>query len=85
MASGTRSRKRRVKIPYLGRISLHWCDNCNVPLLDKHPCQICGKPGHMVPISPPGDVRPAFFKDIQLIRTAVNAKFGAPIDRKSVV
>ena len=79
MASGARSRKRRVKIPYLGRISLHWCDTCNVPLLDKHPCQICGQSGHTVPISPPGDVRPAFFKDIQLLRSAVNAKFGAPI------
>jgi phosphoadenosine phosphosulfate reductase len=72
-------RKSRVKIPYLGKISLFWCDQCNLPLLDNHKCDICKNEGRKVSISPPGDVRPAFWKDFVLLQQTVNIQFGEDV------
>jgi phosphoadenosine phosphosulfate reductase len=36
---------------------IFWCDQCNVPLL-AGTCGACGNGGRVVPLSPPGDVRP---------------------------
>lgn len=55
------------KAPYLGRIRLYWCENCNVPLITEY-CNLCKKKGIKVNISPPGDPRPAFNYDYILLR-----------------
>ncbi|MFX0163305.1 MAG: phosphoadenosine phosphosulfate reductase family protein [Candidatus Hodarchaeota archaeon] len=64
------------KAPYHGIITLHWCDNCNIPLVENVECGICHSSPRKVNVSPPGDVRPAFPGDVELIRTVINQDFG---------
>ncbi|MFO8109323.1 MAG: phosphoadenosine phosphosulfate reductase family protein [Thermoplasmata archaeon] len=61
---------------YLGKVNLHWCGECELPLVEKGDCNICGTKGEPVKITPPGDVRPAFKKDIELIRDTVDRQWG---------
>ncbi len=67
-----------MKIPYLGRISLYWCHKCNVPVLGKS-CGGCKEATENLPITPPGDIRPAFKRDISIINKTVEAQFGTPL------
>jgi phosphoadenosine phosphosulfate reductase len=60
----------------LGRISLHWCRRCGVPLLDRRPCGICGERPASVAITPPGDARPAFPFDLDMVRGLADSQFG---------
>jgi len=60
----------------LGPISLHWCRRCGVPLLDQRPCGICGERPASVAITPPGDARPAFPYDIEMVRELADSQFG---------
>ena len=62
---------------YLGKMVLHWCWKCNVPVLDST-CS-CGTKARNVNVTPPGDIRPAFPHDIQHINTTALARFGAPL------
>ena len=59
---------------YLGRILLHWCDSCHVPVLAEQ-CS-CGKVTRPVPVTPPGDARPAFPDDISFINSIFEEQFG---------
>jgi len=61
----------------LGKVHLHWCDKCNVPIVEKGNCGLCGSKAQKVDITPPGDVRPAFDEDIQLIRETIDRQWGA--------
>ncbi len=58
----------------LGKLSLHHCDACNLPLIKKT-CS-CGNEGRKVEITPPGDVRPAFDFDKKLIEETIDGQFG---------
>ncbi len=60
----------------LGKIHLHWCDDCNVPIVEEGRCGICGGESRKVDITPPGDVRPAFDEDINLIRKTIDRQWG---------
>ncbi|WP_174591046.1 phosphoadenosine phosphosulfate reductase domain-containing protein [Methanocella conradii] len=62
---------------YLGKLVLHWCDSCNVPVLGKK-CSRCGSPTRYVDCTPPGDVRPAFPFDVDLINKSIEESFGHP-------
>jgi phosphoadenosine phosphosulfate reductase len=62
---------------YLGKILLRWCDQCHTPVLAKT-CA-CGAPTREVPLTPPGDARPAFPADIALINSIFEEHFGAPL------
>jgi phosphoadenosine phosphosulfate reductase len=62
---------------YLGKILLHWCDSCHVPVLA--PRCSCGAPTREIPVTPPGDARPAFESDIELVNRIYEASFGAPL------
>ncbi len=66
---------------YLGKIKLGWCDSCNLPLLDEMPCEICGNLAEKVQISPPGDIRPGFMKELELIRRVIDKQYGAGIGK----
>ena len=71
------------KAPYFGKISLQWCISCNLPILgDK--CNRCNGPLVKVPIAPPGDVRPAFKSDTELIRKLIDLQFGKSLGRKVI-
>ncbi len=54
---------------------MHWCDNCQVPLIRKH-CSRCEKTGRKLKITPPGDIRPALDGDLQLIISTIKSQFG---------
>ncbi len=73
------TRKSRIRAPYLGKISLYWCDTCNLPVLENFRCNICNNLPRKVSITPPGDVRPAFIKDYSLLQSVVNNQYGSPI------
>jgi phosphoadenosine phosphosulfate reductase len=60
---------------YLGKILLHWCDSCHVPVL-AGTCG-CGAKTRKVEITPPGDARPAFPADIDHINNIYEEHFGA--------
>jgi phosphoadenosine phosphosulfate reductase len=62
---------------FLGKMLLHWCDSCHVPVLSGT-CA-CGASTRKVPVTPPGDIRPAFPADINLINSIYTAHFGAPL------
>jgi len=46
---------------------LYWCPRCNVPVFDEN-CGKCNGFTIKVRVTPPGDVRPAFKKDIEDLR-----------------
>jgi len=54
---------------------LYWCDSCNVPVMGKK-CAHCGSDTRYVDCTPPGDIRPAFPFDIELINRAIEDGFG---------
>ena len=60
----------------LGKNHLRWCDDCNLPVLETKTCPICGKPSREVDLTPPGDVRPAFQHDIDMIRELADKQYG---------
>jgi len=62
---------------YLGKILLRWCDSCHTPVLSHH-CS-CGANTREVPVTPPGDARPAFPADITLINRIFNEHFGGQL------
>ncbi|MDD3090951.1 MAG: phosphoadenosine phosphosulfate reductase family protein [Methanoregulaceae archaeon] len=62
---------------YLGKILLHWCDSCHTPVLSPH-CS-CGSEARAVPVTPPGDARPAFQADIDLVNRIFEDHFGSPL------
>jgi hypothetical protein len=55
----------KMRPSYLGKILLRWCDTCHTPVLAET-CA-CGAQTRPVPVTPPGDARPAFPADIALI------------------
>jgi phosphoadenosine phosphosulfate reductase len=59
---------------YLGELLLYWCPSCNLPILGKT-CA-CGSATKKIDITPPGDVRPAFPYDIDLINRTIEKQFG---------
>jgi phosphoadenosine phosphosulfate reductase len=65
----------------LGRISLRWCQWCNVPLVELEVCGACDRDSAPVELTPPGDYRPAFDFDIRRIRETVDGQFGEGVGR----
>jgi phosphoadenosine phosphosulfate reductase len=59
---------------YLGKILLRWCDTCHTPVLSRL-CS-CGAKTREVPVTPPGDARPAFPEDVALINRIFKDHFG---------
>ena len=59
---------------YHGKILLHWCDTCHAPVMAER-CS-CGAEARPVPVTPPGDARPAFPDDIAFINNLYNERFG---------
>ncbi len=68
--------RRSWKAPYLGKNKLNWCINDNIPILQTKICPNCGKETIKVDLTPPGDVKPAFKKEIDLIRKSVDETYG---------
>lgn len=71
-----KSQRQQHKAPYLGRIKLKWCFKCNVPILESKICPKCGSNTTHMNITPPGDVKPAFDKEMEHIRNIINENYG---------
>ncbi|MFW9830511.1 MAG: phosphoadenosine phosphosulfate reductase family protein [Candidatus Thorarchaeota archaeon] len=67
------------KKPYLGPLLLAWCDSCNVPLVRRARCNRCGSQARPVPVTPPGDARPAFPEDRNKIIESISIQYGKPV------
>ena len=63
-----------MRAPFLGKILLRWCETCNIPHLGWR-CS-CGSRTQAVKITPPGDARPAFERDLDLLFRVVRDYFG---------
>ena len=66
---------RKNKIPYLGKISTRWCPSCDVPIIKGDTCPRCLTTLVIPEISPPGDSRPAFEYDVELLRKTCDEMF----------
>ena len=60
----------------LGKNHLRWCYGCNLPILESKECPVCGAATEEVELTPPGDARPAFQHDIDLIRSILDRDYG---------
>ena len=60
----------------LGENHLRWCYGCNLPILESKECPVCGAPTEEIQLTPPGDARPAFQHDIDLIRSTLDRDYG---------
>ena len=58
-----------------GQARLHWCDDCNLPLIGPS-CGRCGSSGREVQLSPPGDVRLAMEGTKRRLRYLFLKEFG---------
>ncbi|MHC1625827.1 MAG: phosphoadenosine phosphosulfate reductase domain-containing protein [Methanoculleaceae archaeon] len=63
--------------PFLGAMHLFWCDRCHTPVLGRR-CG-CGAGTRPCPVTPPGDLRPAFPADVEHINRIFGEHFGSPL------
>lgn len=64
---------RRIVWPIVKKV--YWCADCNIPVLASK-CPRCGGEVHRLPLSDPGDARPAFERDYKALRAAYIYEFG---------
>lgn len=55
--------------PYFGKIKLYWCKKHNIPVVSKKQSCCKGDEIYRVDISPPGDIRPAFKGDYEVLNS----------------
>lgn len=67
---------------YLGRILVSWCMKCNLPILERSQCPMCGSDTEEVPLTPPGDAYPAVGRSIDTLRATVDAAYGQGVGAK---
>ena len=67
-----------------GKIHLRWCDQCDVPVMEQASCGRCGGQTREVKVTPPGDARPAFDRDIGRVKALVDSQFGEGTGEKVV-
>ena len=60
----------------LGKNHLRWCRNCNLPILETKECPVCGSATEEIVLTPPGDARPAFPHDVNMIRGLLDRDYG---------
>ena len=60
----------------LGKNHLRWCGECNLPILERKDCPVCGSETEEVILTPPADSRPAFDQDIERIRNILDDTYG---------
>ncbi|MDK6029106.1 phosphoadenosine phosphosulfate reductase family protein [Ignisphaera sp. 4213-co] len=73
---------RRIFWPKIKRF--YWCPNCNVPLLEQV-CPVCKSKAVRIPLSDPGDARPAFERDYILLQNAYRFEFSTDKGLKTLL
>ncbi|MBO4301902.1 phosphoadenosine phosphosulfate reductase family protein [Methanosarcinaceae archaeon] len=85
--TGTDARSGKTVTGRSGRVfytddSVFWCDSCHLPLIGEK-CCLCGRPGRVVTLSQPADVRFAMDYDVRLVDRLVREAFGCnPLEGK---
>ena len=69
---------------YLGKLKLRWCHACNVPVLGDR-CGCCHGETERAQLTPPGDVRPAFEHDRELLREVIQRQFSTALVPEVVI
>ncbi|MCX8173726.1 MAG: phosphoadenosine phosphosulfate reductase family protein [Thermoplasmata archaeon] len=59
-----------------GPLVLRWCLSCNIPVVEQKECSICGATTVEVPVTPPGDVKPGFTRELRMFRQILDRQFG---------
>ncbi|MHA1925110.1 MAG: phosphoadenosine phosphosulfate reductase domain-containing protein [Candidatus Thorarchaeota archaeon] len=77
-----RRKFRRSHAPFLTKIRLYWCDECNVPRPAETSCGVCNSEPRKVPISPPGDPYPAMEGHLRCAIDTIDEQFGAGVGQK---
>ncbi|MCG7840648.1 MAG: phosphoadenosine phosphosulfate reductase family protein [Methanomassiliicoccales archaeon] len=67
---------RNMALVRLGKMHLRWCQECNVPVLEEEVCGRCGGRTEAVNMTPPGDARPGFEYNLDLVRDLLDQQFG---------
>ncbi|WP_456422608.1 phosphoadenosine phosphosulfate reductase domain-containing protein [Thermococcus sp.] len=66
---------------FLGKAYINWCEKCNVPLMGES-CAVHGKENvFRLDITPPGDLRFAFERDLEFIKEVFKEHFGVDIGK----
>lgn len=63
--------------PFLASVPFYWCDVCHAPVMGR--ICTCGAKTRPVSVTPPGDVRPAFERDRNLVNRIFEEQFGVPL------
>ncbi|MDO5845655.1 MAG: phosphoadenosine phosphosulfate reductase family protein [Methanocorpusculum sp.] len=63
--------------PFLAPVPFYWCDTCHAPVMGR--VCACGEKTRPVSVTPPGDVRPAFRRDRDLVNRLFAEQFGVPL------
>ena len=64
---------------FLGKAYINWCEECNVPIIGDS-CAVHGKEKvFRLNITPPGDLRFAFEKDLEFIKEVFREHFGVDV------
>ncbi|MHA1409467.1 MAG: PUA domain-containing protein, partial [Candidatus Odinarchaeia archaeon] len=69
---------------FLGPLLLKWCKTCNLPILERNKCDVCGNLTERVAISPPGDIRPALKGDLNIIWETINREYGEGVGERLI-
>ncbi|MFW9965820.1 MAG: phosphoadenosine phosphosulfate reductase family protein [Candidatus Thorarchaeota archaeon] len=77
-----RRKFRRSHAPFLTKIRLFWCDECNVPRPAETRCRVCGHEPRKVQISPPGDPYPAMEGHLRCAIATIDRQFGPAVGQK---
>ncbi len=60
-----------------GSMDLHWCRECDIPVMRRGPCPECGVKLSGVKYTPPGDIRPGFPHDMEEIKKLADDQWGS--------
>ncbi|MDP7081221.1 MAG: phosphoadenosine phosphosulfate reductase family protein [Candidatus Undinarchaeales archaeon] len=66
--------------PVLGKTTLGWCEQCNVPVIGRK-CGRCEAQPRSISLTPPADTKPAFPWDVEHINAFFSERYGAPLLR----
>ncbi|MGD9380914.1 MAG: phosphoadenosine phosphosulfate reductase family protein [Candidatus Thorarchaeota archaeon] len=77
-----RRKFRRSHAPFLTKIRLYWCDECNIPRVAETICGTCGNEPRKVQISPPGDPYPAMEGHLRYAVATIDEQFGTGVGQK---
>ncbi|MHA1267217.1 MAG: phosphoadenosine phosphosulfate reductase domain-containing protein [Candidatus Helarchaeota archaeon] len=69
---------------FLGPNHNFWCEKCNIPIFELNVCPLCNSKLKRLQITPPYETKPAFDKDLKLIREVIDLQYGAGVGEQLI-